>query len=103
VQFNDWPISFKSTLVKSYDPAIAEDAVSRQARRSTPRIRSRKAANPRWNSAEFKSEKKFAKAKWCPGPESNQRHCDFQSHALPTELPGHLLAGLGATRQHGGG
>jgi hypothetical protein len=25
---------------------------------------------------------------WCPGPESNQRHCDFQSHALPTELPG---------------
>lgn len=28
--------------------------------------------------------------KWCPGPESNQRHCDFQSHALPTELPGHF-------------
>lgn len=27
---------------------------------------------------------------WCPGPESNQRHCDFQSHALPTELPGHF-------------
>ena len=26
---------------------------------------------------------------WCPGLESNQRHCDFQSHALPTELPGH--------------
>ena len=31
--------------------------------------------------------------KWCPGPELNQRHCDFQSHALPTELPGHLSAG----------
>ena len=27
--------------------------------------------------------------KWCPGTESNRRHCDFQSHALPTELPGH--------------
>jgi hypothetical protein len=26
---------------------------------------------------------------WCPGAESNHRHCDFQSHALPTELPGH--------------
>ena len=26
--------------------------------------------------------------KWCPGAESNHRHCDFQSHALPTELPG---------------
>ena len=27
--------------------------------------------------------------KWCPGTGSNRRHCDFQSHALPTELPGH--------------
>src|SRR2546423_12013684 len=24
----------------------------------------------------------------CPGPELNQRHADFQSAALPTELPG---------------
>ena len=24
---------------------------------------------------------------WCLGAESNHRHCDFQSHALPTELP----------------
>ena len=24
----------------------------------------------------------------CPGPGSNQRHADFQSAALPTELPG---------------
>ena len=23
---------------------------------------------------------------WCPEPESNQRHVDFQSTALPTEL-----------------
>ena len=27
----------------------------------------------------------------CPVPESNQRHEDFQSSALPTELTGHLL------------
>ena len=27
---------------------------------------------------------------WCLGAESNHRHCDFQSHALPTELPRHL-------------
>src|SRR5262245_53015906 len=26
----------------------------------------------------------------CPGPELNQRHADFQSAALPTELPGRL-------------
>ena len=27
--------------------------------------------------------------KWWPGTESNRRHEDFQSSALPTELPGH--------------
>ena len=26
--------------------------------------------------------------KWCPGAELNHRHEDFQSSALPTELPG---------------
>ena len=29
---------------------------------------------------------------WWPGLESNQRHGDFQSPALPTELPGHVKA-----------
>ena len=29
--------------------------------------------------------------KTCPEPESNQRHEDFQSSALPTELSGHRL------------
>ena len=28
----------------------------------------------------------------CPKPESNQRHEDFQSSALPTELFGHISA-----------
>ena len=27
---------------------------------------------------------------WCPEPESNQRHEDFQSSALPTELSGQV-------------
>ena len=33
---------------------------------------------------------------WCLGSESNQRHADFQSAALPTELPRH-------TRENGAG
>ena len=27
-------------------------------------------------------------SRWCPGADSNHRHADFQSAALPTELPG---------------
>ena len=34
------------------------------------------------------------KIKKCPEPESNQRHEDFQSSALPTELSGHLVCEL---------
>jgi hypothetical protein len=30
---------------------------------------------------------------WCPGAELNHRHLHFQCSALPTELPGHSLAG----------
>src|SRR5258708_11289082 len=30
---------------------------------------------------------------WCPGTESNCRHADFQSAALPTELPGRKAKG----------
>src|SRR6185437_3584383 len=43
-----------------------------------------------------------ANAMWCPGAESNHRHCDFQSHALPTELPGRR-AGPGRAAQQGAG
>ena len=37
----------------------------------------------------LKSYRTASDGKWCPGSESNQRHRDFQSLALPTELPGH--------------
>ena len=42
------------------------------------------------NDAEyiFKVEINKLEEKWL-GPESNQRHMDFQSTALPTELPSH--------------
>ena len=33
--------------------------------------------------------------KWCRGAESNRRHGDFQSPALPTELPRHATGNIG--------
>ena len=30
---------------------------------------------------------------WSPGTESNRRHQDLQSRALPTELPGDIMVG----------
>ena len=52
------------------------------------KIRSR--INNILNGAEyiFKIKINKLKEKWL-GPESNQRHMDFQSTALPTELPSH--------------
>lgn len=40
--------------------------------------------------------------KWWPGTESNCRHGDFQSPALPTELPGHIFALRVRIRKHRG-
>ena len=37
--------------------------------------------------AKKRKENRKKQGKWCLGPESNQRHADFQSAALPTELP----------------
>ena len=33
----------------------------------------------------------FKENKWCPEAESNHRHGDFQSPALPTELSGQIV------------
>jgi hypothetical protein len=36
---------------------------------------------------------------WCPGTELNRRHEDFQSSALPTELPGRTKLGESTHQQ----
>ena len=43
----------------------------------------------------YSKQKRFAYAKrsWCPETESNHRHGDFQSPALPTELSGQITTG----------
>ena len=45
----------------------------------------------------MKRQKYTRSHKWCPGTESNRGHGDFQSPALPTELPGHHKLDLGTT------
>ena len=37
----------------------------------------------------------FRSIRWCLGPESNQRHMDFQSIALPAELPRQMATWTG--------
>jgi hypothetical protein len=50
-----------------------------------------------WDSTELNQERrerkllKIQSGRWWPGTESNRRHEDFQSSALPTELPGRSL------------
>src|ERR1700761_3911593 len=57
------------------------------------------APKPPWHENTEKSAKfwhlmavsgRWWKVKWWPGRELNPRHADFQSAALPTELPGRM-------------
>ncbi len=48
-----------------------------------------------WRRSDFKLRHY---PEWWPGTESNRRHEDFQSSALPTELPGHDDASCVASR-----
>src|SRR6185437_9561091 len=50
----------------------------------------------RHNREDFSAFKALIRKRnqWCPGAGSNHRHADFQSAALPTELPGPLAKDL---------
>jgi hypothetical protein len=59
-------------------------SANQMSRSLETRSASRVAYSPKANPDVF--------GEWWPGTESNRRHGDFQSPALPTELPGHLRA-----------
>ena len=42
------------------------------------------------------------KEPWCLRSESNQRHVDFQSTALPTELQRHIVESISSPQMHYG-
>ena len=53
------------------------------------------------HSARFADEWELNHGQWCPGAELNHRHRDFQSRALPTELPGRRLAVVALREKRG--
>ena len=86
------------------ESVLCASQLSANYRRCCPRCCPEEKISPR-KSADIGY--KLLILKWCPGAESNHRHCDFQSHALPTELPGRTgdAGGVpaGAAYRKGGG
>src|SRR5690242_4783823 len=71
-------------------PVLAAEMVSlRQcdvkSSRTTPARRLGLATQASWSAL---GRNTWQEEEWCPGAGSNHRHRDFQSRALPTELPG---------------
>ncbi len=73
------PLSQRPSVAPSAGMAISADFATRQNRLRLDSRRKQSYLLPFWQ---------FFGKKW-PELESNQRHKDFQSSALPTELSGH--------------
>ena len=50
--------------------------------------------------AGFRTSDEGLGIEWCRGTELNRRHRDFQSRALPTELPRHRGKRIGQNADH---
>ncbi len=77
----------------------ANDAAHRPCRAMPAELAGRRAHAAFEHAAAARSRKRQAERQvlqekeWCPGTDLNRRHADFQSAALPTELPGRPCGG----------
>src|SRR6266446_1959736 len=85
------PVGFDPMLqLMSHRIAATLSELAEILRNAGDRLRHEKAAQKR---PTFSNLLKSFSILWCPGAELNHRHTDFQSVALPTELPGPSATG----------
>ena len=82
----EWSSLYKRNPQKSHQQAIFEDFFWSGLRGSN-------SLPPPWQGGALPDE--LNPRKWCLRSESNQRHADFQSAALPTELQRHINSAFG--------
>lgn len=87
-QFGSPSRSFQPAPSESFSRAANAEASHCACGSGMPRSGPSCNSQPATGSAMHTLLRSQGKGEWCPGAESNHRHCDFQSHALPTELPG---------------
>ena len=83
-----------------HEPAMPAESVSLESTIDLiERVRHGRSPAPRGDSIVAFVELIGADVRWCRGAESNCRHRDFQSRALPTELPGRDASGGGKSKR----
>ena len=90
------PLSLSEKICGALQYKTQQSLIALHGRRRAPGSRSNSAEHVQSNCDEANkpragprrtTDHKCQKMEWCLGADSNHRHADFQSAALPTELP----------------